>query len=424
MGAQRLAFQKLLKKYRKWTGSPVLGRRIQRDVLGRPSTFSQDYFETLLEEWTDVLIAVRAPFKVNTSGSANGAAFAPAVAERGDSTKAGELAEEYREAESFPPCAAHLHELADRGTDVELDTALATSRLGHPAGRACYWVHPDNVVELQVLLLQYTRLRNVSNSRSCSSSSTSHRPSRRTAVNSQGISSFSAVEDETSHFILDDLVTFSKNQSAANINDAENAAGKRLGKAAVGIRYCTSGEAIIVIGTSPEPPNLESPTGNLTVLKAKVKRKHLQSLFDCSTSKLPPQRSVDEVTQATTHQSPDPTQELDNVRKWLAGHPTVRPLVELQYRRTRFVGLGNNTTRGLWASLDREITMRKAINHFGSSEGQPSPNEGKGGLADDVSFPYVLLHIRWEGDSGADLVRALDQTHLVSYRAERITIHH
>ena len=62
VGAQRLAFQKLLKKYRKWTGSSELGNRFRKEILDRRTSFSKTDFEPLLAQWTEVLASVRAPF--------------------------------------------------------------------------------------------------------------------------------------------------------------------------------------------------------------------------------------------------------------------------------------------------------------------------------------------------------------------------
>ncbi|KAL9116312.1 MAG: hypothetical protein Q9187_007165, partial [Circinaria calcarea] len=67
VGAQRLAFQKLLKKYKRWTGSSSLGARFQPDVLNRPEGFAQKDFSPLLSHWTNVLAAVRAPFDAGFS---------------------------------------------------------------------------------------------------------------------------------------------------------------------------------------------------------------------------------------------------------------------------------------------------------------------------------------------------------------------
>lgn len=64
VGAQSLAFQKLLKKYQKWTGSTELGKPLHSEVLGRPTSFSHRDFGLFLKQWIEVLAAVRALFSV------------------------------------------------------------------------------------------------------------------------------------------------------------------------------------------------------------------------------------------------------------------------------------------------------------------------------------------------------------------------
>jgi len=416
-----VAFQKLLKKYKKWTGSSKLGRRFQRDVLGRPSSFSPDNFELLLAEWTDVLAAVRAPFKAGvtwktgTDDRRGSAALIPATSECRVSTDAGRAEDECRKPSQVSSSVTELHDTTEGGTCLDLDTALATLPLGRAAGTASYWVHPDNIVELHVLLLQYTRLRNERIYSSNSSIPTSSRQSRRTSVNGQGSSPSGGTEDDVGHVVLDDLENFGKGQSGATASDVENDVGRRSEKAAASIRYCAGGGAVIVATTSPESSKPGSRSKS-RVQKAKLKRKHLPSLFDPDLTPPSSHRSIDELTHSTTNQKSNPAQDLENMRRWLARHQEVQPLVELQYKRTRFVGLGNNTTRGLWATLDKDVTMRKAsVRQLGGFEGLPTLSEGDGELTGVDRFPYALLDIRWGGDSGANLVRALDQSHLVSY---------
>ncbi|KAI9822765.1 MAG: hypothetical protein M1832_002998 [Thelocarpon impressellum] len=62
IGAQRLAFHKLLKKYAKWTQSSSLLKRFLK-VLDQPASFSRRDLQPLVLQWTEVLAAVREPFK-------------------------------------------------------------------------------------------------------------------------------------------------------------------------------------------------------------------------------------------------------------------------------------------------------------------------------------------------------------------------
>ncbi|GME49646.1 SPX domain-containing protein [Neofusicoccum parvum] len=63
VGAQRLAFAKLLKKYKKWTRSDALEQRFKHDVLNQPGTFSHTDLSSLLNYWSDTLHAVREAYQ-------------------------------------------------------------------------------------------------------------------------------------------------------------------------------------------------------------------------------------------------------------------------------------------------------------------------------------------------------------------------
>ncbi|OMP83243.1 hypothetical protein BK809_0004624 [Diplodia seriata] len=63
VGAQRLAFAKLLKKYKKWTHSDLLEQRFKQEVLSQPGTFSQADLAPLLNYWSDTLHAVRESYQ-------------------------------------------------------------------------------------------------------------------------------------------------------------------------------------------------------------------------------------------------------------------------------------------------------------------------------------------------------------------------
>lgn len=58
--AQRTAFHKILKKYKKWTGSQALGDRFKTEVLGNPKSFTRRDFEPLLQQYNDLLTNLRA----------------------------------------------------------------------------------------------------------------------------------------------------------------------------------------------------------------------------------------------------------------------------------------------------------------------------------------------------------------------------
>ncbi|KAH9906798.1 hypothetical protein F4778DRAFT_723406 [Xylariomycetidae sp. FL2044] len=58
--AQAIAFRKILKKYKKWTGSTTLGPRFNEDVLNSPKSFTMRDFHPLQSQYQDVLVTILA----------------------------------------------------------------------------------------------------------------------------------------------------------------------------------------------------------------------------------------------------------------------------------------------------------------------------------------------------------------------------
>ncbi|KAH8596353.1 hypothetical protein B0O99DRAFT_651574 [Bisporella sp. PMI_857] len=59
VGIQRVAFHKILKKYRKWTGSPSLSDLFNTRVLGSPESFTKRDFEPLLRRYRHQITQLR-----------------------------------------------------------------------------------------------------------------------------------------------------------------------------------------------------------------------------------------------------------------------------------------------------------------------------------------------------------------------------
>ncbi|RDA90205.1 hypothetical protein CP533_0470 [Ophiocordyceps camponoti-saundersi (nom. inval.)] len=57
--AQVVAFRKILKKYRKWTGSVSLTWRFNQNVLGNPKSFTKRDFDPLQARYDDILVDIR-----------------------------------------------------------------------------------------------------------------------------------------------------------------------------------------------------------------------------------------------------------------------------------------------------------------------------------------------------------------------------
>lgn len=424
VGAQRLAFQKLLKKYRKWTGSSTLGTRFLQEVLSRPSGFSRKDFEPLLTQWTNVLAVVRAPFAAGatwtteptkpierrgnqsqTSSTAQAAASNTAVRSHGGASN------------KTITSAAQIHTISESGSDVDFDTALAVLPLGRAAGKAAYWVHPDNLVELHVLLLQYMSLRRTGNSSASASNPSSSKSSRKGSMSGRGNGFIGTSEDEASVIICDDLRRFAERRSSATVSESENAPGATSETAAASIRYTSKSEAVVVVGTSSDAISSKRARGpRQSIQKVKLKRKHLPLLFVPGKLSSDPSGNLASVseTDEVGEEIPDPTHSFERVRKWLSHHAEVKPLINLQSRRARFVGLRNSETKGVWATLDHNVSMKMAT--FDQMKIPDSSGDLPEASKEETErFPHAILEMRWEGEAYASLVRALDESHLVCY---------
>lgn len=60
VSAQSIAFRKILKKYRKWTGSSTLGNRFRDDILTQPKSFTRRDFHPLQQTYDELLSIVQA----------------------------------------------------------------------------------------------------------------------------------------------------------------------------------------------------------------------------------------------------------------------------------------------------------------------------------------------------------------------------
>ncbi|KAF6224134.1 hypothetical protein HO133_010708 [Letharia lupina] len=405
VGAQRLAFQKLLKKYRKWTGSSELGNRFRKEVLDRRTSFSKTDFEPLLAQWTQVLASVRAPFVDGISWQSDPTepkkeefqSHRP-VPHKSPSNSAQNQAAKSQHVSKDLSSAADLQTAWENGSNLEIDTALATIPFGHRAAKAAYWIHPDNIVQIHVLLLQYTRLQKSNETFSSPESPSSPRGS----ISGHPARGSSRTDEELGVIICDDLQRFAQRQSSETISDSENRAGFAPEKAAASIRYSSNGDAVVVVGAGTNDASKSTCSNReFATRKARFKRKAIQRLFSTS--------SGEEGTIA------DGSKDSEQVSEWFVGHNEVQPLVQLRLRRTRFVGLKNSATNGLWATLDKNISMWSCPpDLLASDKGFNTIDDG--GEKDSEIFPHAVLEIRTEGPADTNVIAALD----ASYLTERV----
>ena len=402
----RQGFHKILKKYKKWTDSAGLERRFQRHVLDRPKSFTNKNFLLSLALYNKVLADIRLAGTPNTS----------LVKHQTRYSQAGEL---------ISSRAAELKDAFERGTDAEMDTAFAMLPLGPQAITACYWIHPENLFQLQVLLLRHARSRK--NQISVSTpSQTSSRPSRQGSISESGSSTTIQSGSEACCIACDDLPSFAKRQSSATIDDAESAGGRFLHYSIASIYLSSTGDAVVVVGAPPEAKPENDDTRRLPCfLTTKVRRKALRRLFDAASfakdsSGLEGQSDPTQNSQSSALVNKSPlvdtylniTSDIEAIKEWLHGHQKIQPLLELRSQRCRFTGIHNTANSGLWATLDTDVIMAKStllsLDRYDSSE---SSKDSETAIH---KFPHAVLTVRIEGNVNTSLIEELDGSHLVS----------
>ena len=400
VGAQRTAFQKLLKKYKKWTKSSALGVRFRAEVLDRPTSFSNRDFEPLLTQWTEVLAAVRAPF-IDQGNWHSGLRKSIQGSQPDSSVQRKPLKslikQVNQESAENTNSVSELHSTWEEGSNIDIDTALAVLPLGRGATRAVYWVHPDNIVQVHVLLLQHTRLHR-SNSILSPESPSSLKSSPRASFSNISAKPASRTDDEVGVIVCDDLQRFSKIRSSETISITEDCPGTVAEKAAASVRFSPSGEAVVVVDTDSGSLGYSANWNEKRLPKiARFKRKNVRQLFEAS--------SIDRFAK-------DDGDDARGVFEWLTQHREVQPLVQLLSRRTRFVGLRNSNDGGVWATLDKDISM-KVCSSESLASGKGLTTISEGGTIDSEAFPHAILEVRVEGDADSKLVQALNSSHLV-----------
>lgn len=133
--AQKIAFRKIFKKYRKWTNSDALRLRLENDVFsdGQLDLNLIDQMQHLSAHTatiTDLQTSLMRPnMQDHDRGRASDKLESPVI-QIAKATQSGPL---------------------------HFDAAVASIPFGEAAGTATYWIHTDNLEEARVLLLRYMR---------------------------------------------------------------------------------------------------------------------------------------------------------------------------------------------------------------------------------------------------------------------------
>ena len=145
IGVQQTAFRKLLKKYRKWTGSSELIDKFNEQQLRSDHSFASIELEPLVAQYELLLNGVRTLYEDHLDNS------------KSDKHKSSANIHPGTAVDSLSPFS-HVQAIVQNGKLAEFDHLISTLRIGKSGCNACYWVHLDDIVELQVLLLQYLSL--------------------------------------------------------------------------------------------------------------------------------------------------------------------------------------------------------------------------------------------------------------------------
>jgi hypothetical protein len=347
--AQRTGFTKILKKYRRWTKDRGLQEVFKQQIAYKEDSLFNVDLNYLLDQYMRLLGSLRAVF------DHDGAPVADYESPRKDSAA---------------PCISKA--LAE-GDELDFDLALSNP-LGLHGSRATYWIHPDHVVEIQVLLLQHMRLQG--------------------SKDGHG-------EDEVCLLVLDHAETFAMKQNASTIGSTDSTKGNNVFKAAGNVHCVSSGEAAIVV--CDDAKGQQQMTSNIETTRLRVK-----SLQNLLAAKSLPQQEANGTPNNRDAGKANGHGNLDAIRQWLAKHQEINAIAGVGSKRTRFVGLHNNSAGGIWATLDKDVYMKASMSKDLTNDEWPSAAR-----SDAIKFPHATLEVRREGSQATTLIQILDRSHLV-----------
>jgi hypothetical protein len=386
-----LAFTKLLKKYKKWTGSDSLEARFKSETLNRPTSFTNVSLNGQFEDWTDILQAIRAARTPNAPSSLFEQGRSPSSAVRPVGVT--------RQREGSGAVAGKLGAAIESASDVDFDAVFADTPIGAAGAKAVYWVHQEQLIELQVLLLQHLRLF-IPKPAPDPSSSQPQTPilTRRSSLTRTD----GQIQREYDYgmIVLDDVEEYARRQSRSTVSDSEDCGGRSFAKPTAIARWTSADEAIISLRQLQQ-------SGDTGV--AKVKKKHLGALLNVDGGIEPwktsaPSKMQDGQSRTISGAALSPIE----ARELLEKDRQIKPLVSVSARRTRFVGLSNSSFAGQWCVLDSQIMINKI------SSDQLIGTEWAANLSRDAtSFPYAVLKVREEGKVAGSVIELLDKSHLV-----------
>jgi SPX domain protein involved in polyphosphate accumulation len=373
--AQRTGFTKILKKYRRWTKDRELNQVFRAQIVSHPDSLFQLDLSYLLDHYIAVLGALRAIFD-------------------GDGASTADV-----ESDNAQSAAARISRTLERGDELDFDLALTTIPLGSHGNRATYWIHPDHFVEAKVLLLHHMRLYASKKSPSSRVQSAHATPARRKS-SSGNTDRFLGTGDDVGLLVLDHPEAFAFKQNASTISATEATKGNIVFKAAGNVHCVSSGDAAVVV--CADTKGQQQATSKIKSARCRVNS--LQSLWGEGTSSSGGRKDNVSLGQENCNGSND----IAAVRQWLTEHEEARPIAGVGSKRTRFIGLHNNSAGGVWATLDKDVYMKDSMSKDLGSDDWPSAAQAKA-----IKFPHAILEVRREGTQAASLIQTLDRSHLV-----------
>jgi hypothetical protein len=137
---------------------------------------------------------------------------------------------------------------------------------------------------------------------------------------------------------------------------------------------------------------------------AKIERKALRALFGPSAEVGKSSPSAGQATERNVIAKDDTFA----VRQWLTKHPSTKPIAGAVAKRTRFIGLHNSSSGGIWATLDREVYLKDSLH-----KDLETDDWAAAARSNSAKFPHAILEVRREGFQATSLIQTLDRSHLV-----------
>lgn len=295
---QKTAFRKILKKYRKWTGSTALQTRLDVEVFSskKLQTDFSDYLQQLSEDKAILTDELAVPMLTGRPRE-----------------HSSDRQQRRLSAHAKRSAIAQIDDAIARGP-LDFDAALSTVPYGEAAGSAFYWIHPDNLDEARAFLLRHMRDAAAPPSPSRKSSQDLVGSIRRSSTMSN------SSPDLTHLVVFDNAQRFVKDTSVS-----------RPSRIALSGHWSNESKAVITLaGLSPTSSGGTSLPLDRNDLLAALSR-------DMPIS--------------------NPSTEVAAAHRYLTEHRDIKPLAEICTHRTRYIGMTNSADVGNWATLDTSVTV-------------------------------------------------------------------